>query len=88
MVRAIEQEQEIYRSRVFHHKGMREATGLHARTMSVDHPNGDWSLHRTNDKVAKSRLSREDGKDKHPSGEFWRLGLLFSRKDSRIRFAP
>ncbi|KAI6690050.1 hypothetical protein NL676_026878 [Syzygium grande] len=57
MVRAIEQEQEIYRSRVFHHKGMREATGLHARTMSVDHPSGDWSLHRTNDKVAKSRLS-------------------------------
>ncbi|KAL3735867.1 hypothetical protein ACJRO7_024916 [Eucalyptus globulus] len=67
MVRAIEQEQEIHRSRLFHHKGTREATGHHARTMSVEHTNGDWSLHRTNDKVAKSRLSREDGKDKHPS---------------------
>ncbi|KAF8025591.1 hypothetical protein BT93_F2432 [Corymbia citriodora subsp. variegata] len=67
MVRAIEQEQEIYRSRPFHHKGMREASGHHTRTMSVEHTSGDWSLHRTNDKVAKSRLSREDGKDKHPS---------------------
>lgn len=70
MVRAIEQEPEIHRSRLFHHRGMRDATGHHARTMTVDHVNGDWSLHRTNDKVAKSRLSREDGKDRHPSGEF------------------
>lgn len=68
MVRAIEQEQEVYRSRLFPpHKGTQDATGHHARAMNVDHANGDWSLHRTNDKVAKSRLSREDRKDKHPS---------------------
>jgi hypothetical protein len=36
MVRALEQEQENYRSRLFHFRGMYENAGGHAKSMSVD----------------------------------------------------
>ncbi|XVF26765.1 hypothetical protein REPUB_Repub14bG0046700 [Reevesia pubescens] len=36
MVRAIEQEQENYRSRLFHFMGMRENTGRHAKSLSIE----------------------------------------------------
>ncbi|XP_031385332.1 rop guanine nucleotide exchange factor 12 [Punica granatum] len=98
MVRALEQEQESYRSRLFHFKGMHDAPGRHVKSISVDQgaSGGDylvddtiisrsqgskplnehaldnqqigWSLHRTNNgKGPKSRLSKEETKDKQPS---------------------
>lgn len=36
MVRAVEQEQESYRTKLFNFKGMFEMTGKHTKSMSVD----------------------------------------------------
>ena len=36
MVRAFEQEQENYRSRLFHFRGMHENTGRHAKSLSIE----------------------------------------------------
>ncbi|XP_022777169.1 rop guanine nucleotide exchange factor 12-like [Durio zibethinus] len=36
MVRALEQEQESYRSRLFHFRGMHENTGRHAKSLSIE----------------------------------------------------
>lgn len=36
MVRALEQEQESYRSKLFHFKGMFENTGRHAKSLSIE----------------------------------------------------
>lgn len=36
MVRALEQEQESYRSKLFHFKGMFENTGRHTKSLSIE----------------------------------------------------
>lgn len=105
MVRAIEQEQESYRSRLFHFRGSHDTLGRHTKSLSADqgatadYPVDDtitsrsqasspinelvsdmqqtgWSLHRSNnDKILKSRLAKEEMKDKQPSGKLF--GFIF-----------
>lgn len=99
MVRALEQEQEDYRSRLFHFQGMHDNVGHHVKSLSaeqsmcVEELSGDdatmprsyggkpqnekpmeqqqigWSLHKSTAKGPKSRLARDEAKDKQPTGK-------------------
>lgn len=99
MVRALEQEQEDYRSRLFHFQGMHDNAGHHVKSLSaeqsmcVEELSGDdatmprsygakpqnekpmeqqqigWSLHKSTAKAPKSRLARDEAKDKQPTGK-------------------
>lgn len=118
MVRALEQEQESYRSRLFHFRGMHNTPGCHTKSLSVDqagattdylvddtiisrsqgstplheHASSDtqqsgWSLHRSNnDKVLKSRLAKEEMKEKQPSGKFFSFILPVLVSFTRMEF--
>ncbi|KAE7997456.1 hypothetical protein FH972_002092 [Carpinus fangiana] len=57
MVRALEQEQENYRSRLFHFRGMYENAGGHAKSMSVDSGSAlDGVDDDDNDRVATRKM--------------------------------
>lgn len=70
MVRALEQEQESYRSRLFHFKGMHENASRHAKSLSVESAakleesslNDDMMFRSqgSNNQPLKSRLGKDE----------------------------
>lgn len=112
MVGALEQEEENYRSRLFHFQGMKENKTRHVKSMSVDQCTSSAnlsvpddtatsrsqgaapldessldqpicsSLHKAAEKGPKSRLTKEEPKEKN-SGKnlrFLRICLLRAKK--------
>lgn len=59
MVRALEEEQENYRSRLFHFRGMYENAGGHAKSMSVD--SGGSALDAVDDDDNDREATRSQG---------------------------
>lgn len=78
MVRALEQEQENYRSRLFHFKGMYENAGRHTKSLSIESASAlgcsedDWPPPRS-----------QCGKRLNESEKQQAAGSLFSRSNDK-----
>jgi hypothetical protein len=83
MVRALEQEQENCKSKLFHFKGMFDNTGRHSKSLSIesasslDHTPEDKPLHHDPERALpnKSRTIKEEivakeAKEKHMQGKY------------------
>ena len=80
MVRALEQEQENYRSRLYHFKGMSENLGgRHSKSLSVDENTNTIDECSMDDKVTfRSQASRHSSDQSLDKQE---IGSVFSRND-------
>ncbi|KAI7985436.1 Rop guanine nucleotide exchange factor 12 [Camellia lanceoleosa] len=81
MVRALEEEQEQLRSRLFHFKGMHENAGRQAHSMIID---GSGALSPVNDGLITSRSQASKPLNNEPV-EKQRIGFILHRNDKGLK---
>lgn len=85
MVRALEQEQENYKSKLFHFKGMYENTGRHTKSLSIESAStldptkdddlvssrsqGSKPLHDSKSRTIKEEIAAKEAKEKLLQGK-------------------